>query len=149
MKIGELAERSGMSVQTLRFYERSGLIPEPRRTQAGYRIYANGDLRRVEVIRQAKRLGFSLGEIKRIFRLRQQGSSPCREAIGILETRLRETVEQIRELQRFRKEIARTLHDWNSSRNQAVPSETICGLIERTIPKRTNRKGENNGIAKR
>ncbi len=149
MRIGELAKKSGASVQALRFYERSGLLPKPGRTDAGYRIYAAADLRRVELIRQAKRLGFSLDEIKRILRLRQQGSCPCEEVIGTLEKHLRETDEQIRDLQRFRKEIARTLEDWKSSGGDGIPGDVICGLIERTLPRNLNKKGENNGIAKR
>lgn len=136
MKIGELARESGAGVQALRFYERSGLLPKPNRTEAGYRVYAAADLRRVELIRQAKRLGFSLDEIKRILRLRQQGSCPCGEVINILETHLRETDDQIRHLQRFRKEIARTLREWKRSGTEGIPGEVICGLIERTIPKK-------------
>jgi len=133
MKIGELAQRTGTSVQTLRFYERSGLLPEPERTESGYRMYASGDLRRVELIRQAKRLGFSLDEIKRVLRLRQQGSCPCGEVVQMLEKHLRETDEQIRNLQRFRRELASTLEDWKKSGEEGVPGEVICGLIERTI----------------
>lgn len=133
MKIGELARRTGTSVQTLRFYERSQLLPKPERTESGYRMYASGDLRRVELIRQAKRLGFSLDEIKRVLRLRQQGSCPCSEVVQMLEKHLRETDEQIRNLQRFRRELASTLEDWKKSGEEGVPGEVICGLIERTI----------------
>src|SRR5579859_6397589 len=115
MKIGELAKQTGTSVQALRFYERSGLLPKPTRTESGYRVYAPGDLRRVELIRQAKRLGFSLAEIKRILRLRQQGSCPCSEVVHMLEKHVRETNEQIRRLQRFRRELASTLDDWKKS----------------------------------
>lgn len=143
MKIGELAKQSGTSVQALRFYERSGLLPRPSRTDAGYRVYAPADLRRVELIRQAKRLGFSLDEIKRVLRLRQQGSCPCGEVIGILGRHLQETDEQIRHLQRFRKEIARTLQEWKRSGTKGIPGEVICGLIERTISEEKNAEGAN------
>ena len=85
MMIRELAKETGTSVQTLRFYERLGLMPKPARTESGYRLYGSGDLRRVALIRQAKSLGFSLDEIKRILRLRQQGSCPCGEVVRMLE----------------------------------------------------------------
>lgn len=137
MKIGDLAKQSGAGVQALRFYERSGLLPKPNRTEAGYRVYSEADLRRVELIRQAKRLGFSLEEIKRILRLRQQGACPCGEVISILDRHLRETDEQISYLRRFRKEIAQTLHEWKRSGSDGIPGEVICGLIERTIPKKS------------
>lgn len=141
MKIGELAKRTGTSVQTLRFYERSGLLLNPERTDSGYRMYASGDLRRVELILQAKQLGFSLDEIKRILRLRQQGSCPCGEVVQMLDKHLRETDEQIRNLQQFRRELASTLKDWKESGEQGVPGEVICGLIERTIRTRKRVNG--------
>jgi len=133
MKIGDLAKQTGTSVQALRFYERSGLLPKPSRTASGYRVYAAPDLRRVGLIRQAKRLGFSLEEIKRILRLRQQGSCPCGEVVRMLEKHMRETDEQIRHLQRFRRELAGTLDDWKKSGNDGIPGDVICGLIERTM----------------
>ena len=133
MMIRELAKETGTSVQTLRFYERLGLMPKPARTESGYRLYGSGDLRRVALIRQAKSLGFSLDEIKRILRLRQQGSCPCGEVVRMLEEHLRETEEQIRHLQRFRRELASTLDDWKNSGDKAVPGDVICGLIERTM----------------
>jgi DNA-binding transcriptional MerR regulator len=133
MRIGELAKQSGASVQALRFYERSGLLPKPARTESGYRLYGAGDLQRVELIRQAKRLGFSLDEIKRILRLRQQGSCPCGEVVHMLEKHMHEADEQIRRLQRFRRELAGTLDEWKKSGDEGIPGEVICGLIERTI----------------
>lgn len=135
MRIGELAKLAGTSVQAIRFYERYGLLPKPTRTATGYRVYAATDLRRVELIRQAKRLGFSLEEIKRILRLRQQGSCPCGEVMQTLEQHLRETDDQIRHLQRFHRELAGTLADWKKSGEEGIPGDLVCGLIERTIRK--------------
>lgn len=134
MKIGELANQTGTSVEALRFYERFGLLPKPARTASGYRVYASVDLRRVELIHQAKRLGFSLEEIKRVLRLRQRGSCPCGEVVQMLEKHIRETDDQIRNLQRFRRELTRTLVDWKKSGDATISGDVICGLIERTIP---------------
>lgn len=147
MKIGDLANQAGLTVQALRFYERSGLLPKPSRTPSGYRVYVAADVRRVRLILQAKRLGFSLDEIKRILRLRQQGSCPCGEVINMLEKHLRETDEQIRHLQRFRKEISGTLDDWRHSGSRKIPGDVICGLIERTIPKKNG--AQSNGRARK
>ena len=144
MRIGELAHQTGTSVQALRFYERSGLLPKPARTAAGYRVYASGDLRRVELIHQAKRLGFSLEEIRRILRLRQQGSCPCGEVVQMLERHIRETDDHIRNLQRFRRELARTLGDWKQSGDATIPGDVICGLIERTIPSASKEQSPRN-----
>jgi DNA-binding transcriptional MerR regulator len=133
MKIGEVASQSGMTVEAVRFYERQGLLPRPPRTEAGYRVYADADLRRIQFIRQAKRLGFSLQEIVRFQRLRERGHCPCHEVIEILEHHLRETEDQLQRLQDFRDETARTLKQWKRNGTREVPGEVICGLIERTI----------------
>lgn len=140
MRIGELAKQSGMTVEAVRFYERQGLLPKPPRTAAGYRVYARADLRRLQMIRQAQRFGFSLQEIVRILRLRQRGRCPCREVIDTLEHHLRETEDQLQRLQTFRNEIARTLKQWKQNGTREVPGEVICGLIERTIQPSDGRK---------
>ncbi len=133
MRIGELARQTGVSVQAVRFYERRGLIAKPPRTETGYRVYVAADLRRLQFIRQAKRLGFSLEEIVRIQRLRERGHCPCHEVIETLERHLRDTEDQVQRLQRFRDEIASTLKQWKRNGTRQVPGEVICGLIERTI----------------
>jgi len=140
MKIGEMANQAGMTVEAVRFYERQGLLPRPARTEAGYRIYTDADLRRLQFVRQAKRLGFSLQEIVRILRLRQRGSCPCREVIDTLKRHVRDTEDQLERLQRFRDEIAQTLKPWKQNGTRKVPGEVICGLIERTIPPKEMKK---------
>ncbi len=140
MRIGKVAKQSGMTVEAVRFYERQGLLPKPPRTEAGYRLYADADLRRLQFVRQAQRLGFSLQEIVRILRLREQGHCPCHEVIETLERHLRETEDQLQRLQDFRDEIARTLKQWKRNGTREVPGEVICGLIERTIKPREARK---------
>lgn len=136
MQIGELARQAGMTVQGVRFYERRGLMPQPPRTDAGYRVYSAAGVRRLQFIRQAKRLGFSLQEIVRILTLRQRGACPCEEVVETLQRHLRETEEQLMRLERFRAELARTLKQWKHTGRPEVPGEIICGLIERTIQPR-------------
>ncbi len=70
LKIGQLAQRGGVGVETVRFYERQGLIDEPPRRASGYRQYAPATVARLRFIRRAKELGFSLGEIKELLDLR-------------------------------------------------------------------------------
>lgn len=145
MKIGELAKQAGITVQAIRFYETEGLLPAAPRTASGYRSYRDSDLHRLRLIQQAKHLGFALEEIKRVLRLREQGSCPCTEVIATLERHLQETEAQIHSLQRFRRELRSTLSEWRSSGENSVPGEIICGLIERTMKK----KGDKHGTTKR
>jgi DNA-binding transcriptional MerR regulator len=71
MRIGELARRADVNIQTIRFYEREGFLPEPERLMSGYRAYQDRDLERVLVIRQFQGLGFTLADIREVFELHQ------------------------------------------------------------------------------
>src|SRR5438093_1493107 len=79
LKIGEVAKLSGVGSEALRFYEQSGLLGRPGRTQSGYRVYDAAVLQRLDFIKRAQILGFSLDEIKRIIADKQAGRSPCLE----------------------------------------------------------------------
>ncbi len=149
MQIGELAKSAGVTVQAVRFYERKGLLPSPPRKESGYRIYGEADVRRLQFVRQAKRLGFSLHEIQSILRMRDRGVSPCREVIAMAERHLVETERQLSYLLRFRDELARNLAEWKRSRKQVVSGGAICALIERTIERTIQSTGGNEHAKKK
>jgi DNA-binding transcriptional MerR regulator len=133
MQIGKLAKTAGVSVQTVRFYERQGLLPDPGRTDSGYRRYAEGQVRQLRFIRQAKALGFSLEEIREILRMRGRGQCPCGKVISLAEHHL-ETVEgQIRQLENFRRELSKAIKHWKQSGARQVSANAFCVLIERTM----------------
>src|SRR5262249_15356925 len=75
--VGQIARLAGVKSDTLRFYERAGLMPQTERTAGGYRAYRPDAVERLHFIRKAQALGFSLDQVKRILRLRQSGSLPC------------------------------------------------------------------------
>lgn len=144
MRIGELAKQGGVNVQTVRFYERQGLLPEPPRRESGYRIYSSEDLRRLRFIRQAKVLGFSLQEIATILRMRERGRCPCGEVTRIGEKHLHELGEQMKRLRGFHAELSRAVRAWKRLGEQRVSGDAICLLIERTM----DRASDNNGRRK-
>jgi Hg(II)-responsive transcriptional regulator len=82
LKSGELARRASVNVETLRYYEREGLLPEPERSEAGYRYYAETDVQRVQFIKRAQELGFTLKEIKELLALK---INPKGSAAGVKE----------------------------------------------------------------
>jgi DNA-binding transcriptional MerR regulator len=126
-KIGEVAEQTGLGVETLRFYERSGLLDPPSRTEAGYRMYGADALERISFIKRAQILGFTLDEIKQIIVERRAGHSPCAKVRDVVRNRLRELDERMAEMRRYRKELAAALAEWDQigeSRGH------ICGFIE-------------------
>lgn len=102
LKIGEVAKRTGIGVETLRFYERSGLLSRPARTEGGYRLYDSEALDTLEFIKRAQTLGFTLDEIKRIIAESQAGQSPCDEVREIVRQRLAELDERLEQMQRYR-----------------------------------------------
>ncbi|HEX8175806.1 MAG TPA: heavy metal-responsive transcriptional regulator [Pyrinomonadaceae bacterium] len=127
LRIGEVSKRSGVGIEALRFYEKSGLLDKPSRTFSGYRVYGPEILDRLAFIKQAQALGFSLDEIRRIVDDARRGESPCHEVREIVSRRLEELDERMRELRRYRKELAETLEEWNKVGR--APGH-ICGLIE-------------------
>lgn len=101
MTIGKLAERAGVNIDTIRYYERHGLLPSPPRRPSGYRQYAAADVGRLRFIRRAKELGFTLAEIAELLSL-----SAGRDVRGVkrrAEQRLAQVERKIRELQRVRR----------------------------------------------
>lgn len=102
MRIGELAAETGVSAKTIRFYEESGVLPEPARAENGYRTYTSESIERLRFVRDAQSAGLRLGEITTILELRDQGESTCHHTIALLEAHLGDVDRQIRELERTR-----------------------------------------------
>ena len=108
MTIGRLAKEAGVNIDTIRYYERNGLIPKPVRRPSGYREYETGDVRRLRFIGRAKQLGFTLAEIAELMSL-----SADRDVGGVkrrAEQRLDQVEHKIKELQRVRRGL-KTLID--------------------------------------
>ncbi len=129
LKIGEVAKQTGIGIETLRFYERSGLLDAPVRTEAGYRLYGADALATLEFIKRAQMLGFTLTEIKRIIAESRSGESPCDEVRETVRQRLVELDERLRQMQLYRDALAKTLRQWDKTGKAAG---RFCGLIEST-----------------
>ena len=127
LKIGEVARRTGIGIETLRFYERSGLLGRPARTEGGYRLYSAEELLRLEFIKRAQTLGFTLEEIKRIMAESRAGERPCAEVREIVRERLTELDERLKQMRRYRNALARTLQQWDEKKQA---DGHFCGLIE-------------------
>ncbi|HVF49529.1 MAG TPA: MerR family transcriptional regulator [Pyrinomonadaceae bacterium] len=127
LRIGEVARETGVGVETLRFYERRGLLGRPSRTEAGYRIYDASVLEQIAFIKRAQAIGFSLDEISEILRESASGRLPCREVREMARRKLLELEERLKELRRYRDELARTLRDWDERKEE---HGRVCGLIE-------------------
>jgi MerR family Zn(II)-responsive transcriptional regulator of zntA len=103
LRIGQLSARTGINNETLRFYETRGLMSEPRRSDAGYRLYTNEDVRKAKFIVRARKMGFGLKEISELLSLRvERESSTCGEVKELAESKLVDIEEKIDELQRMK-----------------------------------------------
>lgn len=107
LRIGELAKEAGVNLETIRFYERRGLLPKPPRTQSGYRIFPSEAGRRMHFIKRAQDLGFSLKEIKELLALRVDAGTTCAQVRKRAETKIAGVDDKIRALQSIKKALIR------------------------------------------
>jgi MerR family copper efflux transcriptional regulator len=105
LSIGQVARQAGVGVETIRFYEREGLLEEPPRRDSGYRQYSEQVITRIHFIQRAKRLGFSLKEIAELLILRVDAQTPCEEVKQRTEAKIAEVEQKLIELQRMRQAL--------------------------------------------
>ncbi len=110
LKIGQLAKRLGLNPRTIRFYENAGVLPEPERTAGGYRIYTAEDEERLRFIKAAQRLGLKLGEIKEVLAFRDREQRPCSYVAELINVRLAEVDERMRDLRTLERELTTLQH---------------------------------------
>jgi DNA-binding transcriptional MerR regulator len=105
LSVGQLASRAGVRVDTVRYYERTGLLPRPRRTRGDHRRYGPADVDRLLFIRGARRLGLRLGEIRELAQIRDTGTCPCAPAEALLREHVGEIDMEIARLTALRAEL--------------------------------------------
>ena len=103
MTIGDLADAAGVNVQTIRYYERRGILTRPQRTRAGYRVYGNDAARRVRFVKRAQDLGFSLDEIQELLNLRVDDPASCGALESHVHAKISDVEGKIRELRRLKR----------------------------------------------
>ncbi len=138
--IGELSRRVNLPAQTIRYYERLGLLSSPKRTVSNYRLYSEAEEERLDFIQKAKRFGLSLNEIKRLIDLRQDGVPPCADLKTMLKQHLAELDQRIQDMLSLRQELTRryecieaALPASHDVFDEAICNGRICGFIEQDI----------------
>lgn len=125
----ELAASAGISTDTLRHYERSGVLQKPARTRAGYRRYPPSAVARVALVRRALAIGFSIKDLARVFREREQGGAPCRKVHAIVSERLSRIDAELAALTALKKDLVELLDDWDA-KLAATPPNRQARLLE-------------------
>jgi len=127
LKISELSAQSGLSAHTLRFYEKNGLITASTRSEAGYRYYSEADVRRVDFVKTARNIGFSLEDIGQLLSIRvDKKSHSCQEVTDITQHKLNEVNAKIEELQSMQQTLQILLESCCGGPENA----THCSIME-------------------
>jgi MerR family copper efflux transcriptional regulator len=103
LKISEVAERGGVNLQTIRYYEREGLLLKPPRLPSGYRVFPDDAVNRVRFIKRAQELGFSLAEIRELLSIRIDPKKECSDVKGLAQTKIADIEEKIRTLEAMKR----------------------------------------------
>jgi DNA-binding transcriptional MerR regulator len=113
MQIGTIAKKIGLSVDAIRFYERNALLPQPPRTQGGFRKYGENDVETLAFIRRVQGLGFKLSEIRNLLELRRNRLQPCAPVRRRLEEKLVDVQQKLSDLQKLEHELRLALRSCN------------------------------------
>lgn len=133
MTVSELARRSGATPDAVRYYTRMGLLRPERNPNNGYRLYKIKEIDWLKFIRQAKALGFTLHEIQRIMQSREEGHSPCSDVRKILQNRIVENRQHLKELMALQTRMENALLEWADMPDGAIGDTSVCPLIESVI----------------
>ena len=125
LTIGRVAREGGVNLETIRYYEREGLLPKPPRTPAGYRMFPKETARRVRFIKRAQELGFSLKEIRELLSLRTKPGAKRADMRALTEGKISDIEQKIRTLEAMKRSLQRL-----TERCNGLGSLTACPIIE-------------------
>ncbi len=140
LRSGELARLTGVSADTLRHYERLGILPTSQRTDGGYRMFPASAVERVQLAQRALQLGFSLNELSDILRTRDNGGVPCHRVLSLTEEKLRSLGQQITALQQTQSYMRKLVRDWKRTLKRTPPGAKamlLHSLVEKPKTKST------------
>ena len=129
MRIGELAERAGISTKAIRYYEQIGILTPPARTLSGYRTYDEAALGRLGFVRAAQAVGLTLGEIRQVIAFRDDGQAPCAHVTELLQRHAADLDARIHELQQLRSELGQLAERAATLDPEQCPPERVCHII--------------------
>jgi MerR family copper efflux transcriptional regulator len=134
MEIHELEAYTGVAVKTIRYYEKVGVLPPPRRKPNGYREYDGNDVERLKFVIGARQLDFSLDDIAEILALRDRREAPCRFVLDLLEQKAQEVTQRIEELKKLETNL-RELHELGTTypMDDVDGKNCVCHLVSNRV----------------
>jgi Cd(II)/Pb(II)-responsive transcriptional regulator len=142
MHIGELARRTGVQVETIRYYEREGLLPEPARSDGNYRVYGSGHLEQLQFIRHCRSLDMSLDEVRALLRLRSSPAEECGDVNALLDEHLGHVERRIEALRGLERELKAL-----RARCASATDAAHCGILSEL--EAASRRGLAGAVARR
>lgn len=130
MQIGQLAKHFGLNPKTIRYYEAIGLLPAPRRTESGYRLYDAAAAERLGFIQRAKLLGLSLENIREIIAAQPSDGQPCARVLALIAAEIASIDQRIEELKTFRAELTALQATWSDAAARQNDPDCLCPIIE-------------------
>ena len=147
LRSGELARLTGVSADTVRHYERLGILPKPQRTNGGYRIFPASAVERVQLAQRALQLGFSLNELAEILRNRDNGGVPCHRVLDLTEAKLQLLGERIEELQQTQEYMRKLVRDWRKKLKHTPPGSKA--MLLHSLVDKPKTKSEQDNLERR
>jgi DNA-binding transcriptional MerR regulator len=139
LQIGQVSQKTGLSVDAIRFYEKSGLLARPARTQGGYRLYQDQEVADLEFIQKAQQLGFSLNEIRELFSIQRHPQQACSHVQEVIAQKLAVVRSKIEELQTLEAGLARALKKCRRALRQPAQREESCPVLQEIAGTRSRR----------
>ncbi|NYI81247.1 heavy metal-responsive transcriptional regulator [Nocardioides panzhihuensis] len=129
MRIGELAEKTGTTTKTLRFYEDQSLLPPTERTPTGYRDYTSGAVARIDFIHRGQAAGLTLAQIRQILDIRDHGQAPCGHVRDLLDARLADIEKQIAQLTALHDNLATLRDEASDPEPDTCTADQVCRYL--------------------
>jgi MerR family mercuric resistance operon transcriptional regulator len=145
VQIGKVARATGLSVDTIRFYEKEGLLREPERTEGGFRLYSAPDIEQLYFIHKAQELGFSLAEIRELLLVQDERTEACTHVRDLIQSRLGAVRGKIEDLKRLERHLTQALRKCEDALGggKAGPSHEHCPVLEEIARSKNGEENEN------
>src|SRR5437879_11426003 len=139
LQIGQVAQKTGLSVDAIRFYEKAGLLPRPARTEGGFRLYHQREVADLEFIQRAQQLGFSLREIRELFSIQRHPQEVCVHVRDLIAQKLAVVRAKIDELQTLETGLADSLKQCRKALRQPAKHQDSCPVLKEITAARSPR----------
>jgi DNA-binding transcriptional MerR regulator len=140
-KIGQVAQETGLSIDTIRFYEKQGLLKQSARTEGGFRLFGSSEIEILKFVRKAQELGFSLSEIRELLILRADHVPACSHVEELLEHKLAGVEQKIEELRKLEHSLRAALRKCKRSLKTTAPGHEDCCPVLEEISRAARREG--------